>query len=294
MGERGSAKPTLGIGTRNAGNERNDVRHRFWFRGRMTLSATQFIRRGLAAIAIVGLGITAPAFAASNEAASAEVPVDLDAPDTAIDSSEAEAAVSAADVAAAAAMRATPQLANRVPNQPRAADTGFQSLFSAWRQMDGPSAQTISIPSRRPVEAMRLTSTFGHRSDPFTGRRARHNGIDIPGPIGTPIYATADGVVGRAQRAGGYGNLVEIDHGNGMQTRYGHLSQINVQPGQRVRRGDVIALMGSTGRSTGSHLHYEVRIAGAPVNPEPFIADDGVMVAAANHSGTAAVGGPRQ
>src|SRR3546814_16364619 len=87
-----------------------------------------------------------------------------------------------------------------------------------------------------------------------------HAGVDIPGPIGTPIYATADGIVERAGRAGGYGNLVEIDHGKGIETRYGHLSKILVKPNQRVKRGQGVALMGSTGRSTGRHLHYEVRI----------------------------------
>ncbi len=219
-------------------------------------------------------------------------PVDLDSPDTVLDSQEAEAAIAAADATAAAMVSATPTLAARVNGAP-AGDTQFRSLFSAWRQMDGPAAQAIAIPSRRPVDAMSLTSQFGHRSDPFTGRRARHNGIDIPGPTGTPIYATADGTIGRAQWVSGYGKYVEIEHGHAMQTRYGHMSEILVQPGQRVRRGDMIGLVGSTGRSTGPHLHYEVRIAGAPVNPIPFIADDGVMVAAAGH-GNVALGGPRE
>ena len=98
-----------------------------------------------------------------------------------------------------------------------------------------------------------------------------HAGIDLAGPIGTPIYATADGIVGRSEwNNGGYGNLVEINHGQGIQTRYGHLSQRIAQPGQRVRRGELIGLMGSTGRSTGSHLHYEVRIDGRAVNPDPL------------------------
>lgn len=222
----------------------------------------------------------------------ADTPVDLDNPDTEIETAEAAAAVEAADASAAALVRVTPGLQRRA-DAASTSDTRFRSLFSAWRQMDGPDAQAINLPSRRPVDQMRLTSSFGNRSDPFTGRRARHNGIDIPGPTGTPIYATADGQVGRAQRLGGYGNYIEIEHGHALQTRYGHLSQILVEPGQRVRRGDLIGLMGSTGRSTGPHLHYEVRIAGAPVNPIPFIADDGVMVAAAGH-GNVALGGPRE
>ncbi len=242
-----------------------------------------FSRSILIAATVAGLSA-----AAANEAA----PVDLDSPDTIVDSSEAEAVIAASDAAAAALVSATPQLAARINGQPEG-DTQFRSIFSAWRQMDGPATQSIAIPSRRPVDAMSLTSQFGHRSDPFTGRRARHNGIDIPGPIGTPIYATADGTVGRAQWVSGYGKYVEVEHGHAMQTRYGHMTEILVQPGQRVRRGDMIGLMGSTGRSTGSHLHYEVRIAGAPVNPIPFIADDGVMVAAAGH-GNVALGGPRE
>lgn len=258
------------------------------FRGRMTVqSGLNFRRMAACAIAAIGLALSAPSFAGNEEA-----PVDLDAPETAIDSVEAQAAVEAADATAAAFVRVTPGLAPR--SQPaEATDTQFRSLFSAWRQMDGAASQPIAIPSRRPVDAMALTSSFGTRNDPFNGRRARHNGIDIPGPIGTPIYATADGTIGRAQRLGGYGNYVEVEHGNAIQTRFGHLSAIAVASGQRVRRGDIIGYMGSTGRSTGSHLHYEVRIAGAPVNPLPFIAEDGVMVAAAGH-GTTALGGPRE
>ena len=117
------------------------------------------------------------------------------------------------------------------------------------------------------------------RSDPFRGTAAMHAGVDIPGPLGTPIYATADGVVGRAERAGGYGNLVELEHGKGIQTRYGHLSKLLVEPNTRVTRGQLIGLMGSTGRSTGSHLHYEVRIDGRAVNPIPFLTSGDAMLA---------------
>lgn len=221
-----------------------------------------------------------------------EVPVELDSPDTEIESSEAQAVVAAADAAAASLVLSTPILRQRMAQQP-AGDTQFRSLFTDMRELEGSAAEAISIPSRRPVDNMRLTSTFGTRADPFNGRRARHNGIDIPGPIGTPIYATADGTVGRAQRLGGYGNYVEIDHGLSVQTRYGHLSAISVVPGQRIRRGEILGYMGSTGRSTGSHLHYEVRIAGAPQNPVSFIAEDSAMVAAIGN-GTPALGGPRE
>ncbi len=157
-----------------------------------------------------------------------------------------------------------------------ASDAQFSSLFAAWVQMEAPTEQSLgktkaSIPSREPVDNVTLTSSFGTRSDPFNGHRRMHQGIDIPGPLGTPVYATADGVVQRSGWANGYGNLVEINHGNGLETRYGHLSKLIAQPNERVRRGQLIGLMGSTGRSTGSHLHYEVRIAGGAVNPIPYI-----------------------
>ncbi len=225
-------------------------------------------------------------------AAMASAPVDLDSPETAVDTAEAAAVVAAADARAATLVAATPELAQRVRAVP-AGDNQFRSLFSAWQQMDGPRTAAISIPSRRPVDHMGMSSTFGIRNDPFNGRRARHNGIDIPNPVGTPIYATADGTVGRSQWVNGYGNYVEINHGNELQTRYGHMSARAVEPGQLVHRGDLIGYVGSTGRSTGPHLHYEVRIAGAPVNPMPFMDEDGVMVAAAGH-GRAAIGGPRE
>jgi murein DD-endopeptidase MepM/ murein hydrolase activator NlpD len=130
---------------------------------------------------------------------------------------------------------------------------------------------SMSVPSMKPVANLQFTSLYGVRSDPFRGTAAMHAGVDIPGPVGTPIYATADGVVGRSGWVGGYGNLVELDHGKGLQTRYGHLSKISVAPGTRVTRGQVIGMMGSTGRSTGSHLHYEVRMDGRAVNPVPYL-----------------------
>ena len=147
-----------------------------------------------------------------------------------------------------------------------------RSLFNTWKKLDATDPQpAIAIPSAQPVEKLDYSSNWGMRSDPFHGNARMHAGVDIRGPIGTPVYATADGYVGRAQRAGGYGNLVELDHGKGLQTRYGHLSKILVNPGDQVRRGQLIGLMGSTGRSTGSHLHYEVRMDGGAVNPLPFL-----------------------
>ena len=156
-------------------------------------------------------------------------------------------------------------------------DAQFKALFQSWKKMDqvGQSAPadqgSMSVPSLKPVANLNFSSFYGVRSDPFRGTAAMHAGVDIPGPMGTPVYATADGIVERAGWTGGYGNLVELEHGKGLETRYGHLSKIMVAQGQRVKRGDVIALMGSTGRSTGSHLHYEVRMDGRAVNPVPYL-----------------------
>jgi murein DD-endopeptidase MepM/ murein hydrolase activator NlpD len=112
-----------------------------------------------------------------------------------------------------------------------------------------------------------LTSGFGVRSDPFTGRPASHPGLDISGRTGDPVYATADGRVATAGRTGDYGNLVVVEHAFGLTTRYGHLSRIAVNAGTEVKRGDGLGYVGSTGRSTSSHLHYEVWANGHPVNP---------------------------
>jgi murein DD-endopeptidase MepM/ murein hydrolase activator NlpD len=170
------------------------------------------------------------------------------------------------------------------------ADPRFRQLFASWRSLDQLEQGAASIPSAQPIAAANFTSGYGVRSDPFRGRAAMHAGIDLAGPIGTPVYATADGIVGRSEyNNGGYGNLVEINHGPGIQTRYGHLSQRIAQPGQRVRRGQLIGLMGSTGRSTGSHLHYEVRIDGRAVNPIPFM-QPANSLAALNRP--VAIGGP--
>ena len=165
------------------------------------------------------------------------------------------------------------------PKAAKAADPQFKALFSSWKKLDQLEQGVMAIPSLKPVSHMAFSSSYGVRSDPFRGSAAMHSGVDIPGPIGTPIYATADGIVGRAQWVSGYGNMVEIDHGKGIQTRYGHLSKLIVKPNSRVKRGQLIALMGSTGRSTGSHLHYEVRIDGRAVNPMPFIQSSDYLLA---------------
>ncbi|HEU0097841.1 MAG TPA: M23 family metallopeptidase [Allosphingosinicella sp.] len=178
----------------------------------------------------------------------------------------------------------------------RAADPNFKALFNSWTKLDQLEQGTVAIPSTEPVRGTNFTSGYGVRSDPFRGRAAMHAGIDLAGPIGTPIYATADGVVQRSEyNNGGYGNLVELDHGHGIQTRYGHLSKSMVVAGQKVKRGDMIALMGSTGRSTGSHLHYEVRIDGKAVNPVPFLQSTSYLQSVQQRAAAAtriAIGGP--
>jgi murein DD-endopeptidase MepM/ murein hydrolase activator NlpD len=172
-------------------------------------------------------------------------------------------------------------------------DPAFRALFQSWKRLDNLQQGAVAIPSAKPVDSIDFTSGFGVRSDPFRGGAAMHSGVDIRGPHGTPIYATADGMVGRAGWANGYGNLVELEHGRGIQTRYGHLSSILVQPGQRVKRGELIARMGSTGRSTGNHLHYEVRLDGSAVNPMPFLQSSNYLMAM-QARGNLAVGGPAQ
>ncbi|MEP9402679.1 M23 family metallopeptidase [Sphingomonas sp. VNH70] len=192
-------------------------------------------------------------------------------------------------VDAATAAAATANAANA----DAAADAQFRALFLSWKKLDTIEQAAISIPSFQPVAHMAFTSNFGVRSDPFRGTAAMHAGVDIPGPIGTPVYATADGIISRAERAGGYGNLIEVNHGKGIATRYGHLSKILVSEHARVKRGQLIGLMGSTGRSTGSHLHYEVRIDGSAVNPAPYLqAGELAMAADRAQRQRLAMGGP--
>lgn len=128
------------------------------------------------------------------------------------------------------------------------------------------------VPYRKPVIGeVEFTSGFGVRSDPFLGRPAMHTGLDFRAATGDPVRATANGKVASSGWAGGYGRMVEIDHGNGLSTRYGHLSEINVKVGDTVKIGQVIGAVGSTGRSTGPHLHYETRIDGEAVDPQKFL-----------------------
>lgn len=132
-------------------------------------------------------------------------------------------------------------------------------------------------PSILPVGGI-ITSGFGYRRDPFTHRIRMHEGIDIAGPVGTPIHATADGRVVFAGPRHGWGLVVEIDHSYGYKTVYAHLHSIKVRKGDFVKRGDIIGLRGNTGRSTGPHLHYEVRVSGSPVNPLNYILNTSAIV----------------
>ncbi|WP_379553289.1 M23 family metallopeptidase [Qipengyuania sp. DGS5-3] len=159
-------------------------------------------------------------------------------------------------------------------------DRQFKQLFASWESLDEgkPTTTSVAIPSRSPLDAMRLTSGYGMRTHPILKRRARHRGVDLAAPTGTPVYATADGVVGRADWFSSYGLYVKIDHGGALETRYAHMSKLAVNAGEHVKKGDVIGYVGSTGRSTGPHLHYEVRVDGQDVNPIQFMnGADGTM-----------------
>ena len=148
-------------------------------------------------------------------------------------------------------------------------NTGMQMLE---RKLDERHSLISATPAVPPVRGL-MTSGFGYRRDPFDGSRAFHSGIDIVAPAGKEVLATGDGIVTRAGRIGGLGNAVYISHGFGFQTRYGHMSRIHAKVGQKVKRGDVIGLVGSTGRSTGTHVHYEVHVDGRAVNPRGYILD---------------------
>ena len=142
----------------------------------------------------------------------------------------------------------------------------------ARAQVDRYSHTLVAVPVRKPIIGeVDMSSPFGMRMDPFLGRPAVHTGIDLRGDTGEPVRATATGRVTIAGREGGYGNMVEINHGNGLASRYGHLSQIGVKVGQFVRIGETIGRIGSTGRSTGPHLHYETRVNGEAVDPQKFL-----------------------
>ncbi len=138
--------------------------------------------------------------------------------------------------------------------------------------MNESTQKLASIPSIIPAQGF-ITSRFGYRTSPFTGSKQLHKGLDVSAPVGTKIIAPADGKVVFAQRDGAYGLSVEIDHGNGIITRYAHMSKFNVKRGDKIKRGELIGLVGNTGRSTGAHLHYEVIVNGVHTNPMAYIVE---------------------
>ena len=163
---------------------------------------------------------------------------------------------------------------------PNDAEPRFKDLFLSWKKLEALENAMAAVPAFMPVRSFSYTSGFGVRYDPFNGGTAMHAGLDMAGAMGEPVYAAASGTVVTAGRSGGYGNLVEVDHGKGLATRYGHLSLIGVYPGAHIRQGDMIGRMGSTGRSTGTHLHFEVRVDGRAVNPRPYLEASSYMLAA--------------
>ena len=221
-----------------------------------------FFRKGLGALAALAITICAnPALA--NSAATADI---------------------AAPLRAAQAERPT-ALGNR--------DEQFKALFSRWQSMDGTTTtkSSVSIPSLMPVDGVHLSSDYGMRIHPVLGGRRQHKGVDLAGAIGTPVHAAADGTVSRADWFSSYGLFVSLEHGGTLQTRYGHMSRLNVAAGQHVHKGDVIGYIGTTGRSTGPHLHYEVRIAGAAVNPVPYLQAGAYQLALASADSSLGQGG---
>jgi murein DD-endopeptidase MepM/ murein hydrolase activator NlpD len=155
---------------------------------------------------------------------------------------------------------------------PSAEELRANAILGGLDQMNMYRIAAFRLPFAMPVkDAVRYTSGFGNRRDPFNGSSRQHEGQDLAGAYGTPIYATADGVVIHAGWENGYGRLVKIKHEFGVETRYGHLAQVRVEVGQKVSRGDRIGDMGNSGRSTGTHLHYEIRLSGTAINPMTFI-----------------------
>ncbi len=166
----------------------------------------------------------------------------------------------------------TDLLAARIGNLEKRIEQEETILDSIFTILNDKRSLLDSTPSIWPVKGW-VTSEFGYRVDPFTGRQELHEGLDIAARFGTPVLATADGIVVYAKYERSFGNTVIIEHGYGFSTLYAHLAEVYVQPGQRVERGQVVGAVGNTGRSTGPHLHYEVRKNGVPVDPRDYILD---------------------
>lgn len=158
-----------------------------------------------------------------------------------------------------------------LPSGERSFDPRFRRLGLSLARMDALQRGLQGIPQVIPAAGKHISSGFGYRSDPFSGGPAFHAGLDFKAPTGAPVFAAARGRVAFVGRHAGYGKSVEIDHGNGLRTRYAHMSEFRARSGEPVRAGQVIGAVGSTGRSTGPHLHFEVRLHGQPVNPRPFL-----------------------
>lgn len=169
-----------------------------------------------------------------------------------------------------------PGLEVRMKHAQESSQLKEQNLLNLWQRLEDRIEILAATPSMSPTDGW-VTSRFGYRKAPFGGRKSMHHGLDIAANFGTPVKAPASGVVSYVGYDGGYGNLVSIDHGFGVVTRYGHNAKILVKYGQRVERGHVIAEVGNTGRSTGPHLHYEVRINGVAVNPSQYILEEEVL-----------------
>lgn len=158
-----------------------------------------------------------------------------------------------------------------LPFAKKSFDPRFRRLGLSLARMDALHRGLQGIPQVIPAAGTHISSGFGYRADPFAGSPAFHAGLDFKGPIGAPIFAAAKGKIAFVGQRSGYGNCVEIDHGNGLRTRYAHMSAFRARVGQPVMAGQVIGAVGSTGRSTGPHLHFEVRLHDQPVNPRPFL-----------------------
>lgn len=177
-------------------------------------------------------------------------------------------------------------------------DEEFAQLFASWEALDARgkgelvATYQVSIPSQMPLERALLTSDYGMRTHPVLGGRRSHKGVDLAAPSGTPVYATADGVVERADWFSSYGLFIRVEHGAELETRYAHLSRLAVSAGDRVSKGDLIGYVGSTGRSTGPHLHYEVRVGGEAVNPMPYMVETRAQQRFALATGEGGRGGP--
>jgi murein DD-endopeptidase MepM/ murein hydrolase activator NlpD len=165
-----------------------------------------------------------------------------------------------------------PFIPARLPKDAGVFEHHVHRISAARSQINRLARALVTIPLRKPIDTeLDLVSPFGVRSDPFSGTPAMHTGLDLHGAVGEPARATAEGTVTSAGWSGGYGRVVDIDHGNGLSTRYAHLSSIEVHVGQAVRVGQIVGRIGSSGRSTAPHLHYETRIKGEPVDPQKFL-----------------------